>query len=480
MGETLGQRPNKTTLKGNDQFLVRDPDLPKDQRVKRVDFDTVAEALGSSGGGGSSFSVSNTFHTVEQYAVTVGGIRIPCGTGVLRKLDSLGLTSEELAAAFPRSYAYWATQALSITDTESQDSYDWICIQEALLALEAGAATHVHFTGKVYMVACPAKNIYVPGRDKVTNTLYSSKKFCFFGNGASIVIVGESQSLFVPNVVNKAQADIDIQWAKHWENFSLIGNTGITGIGIGNYCNKGGSIKNVYARNFSTGIENRFALYNNIQGCVFFNNQVGVYSGIGSWSDAAYDNSVSQIYISGCEASLTESGVGFMFDQVDSCSLVDSVIEGPNGVTGFAGVMFLNNNSTVAKNFTLRNIHEEVALSDGLFYFDGIDSGLMHVENIYIQKSALLARINNQGGYNQFLFENIVKNDGGNRWKIAYSEEGNTQARFRFVRTKLPSSTDITATCPNIADIVDNANIWDLTGSNKSPVLGQISEYVKL
>jgi len=480
MGETLGQRPNKTTLKGNDQFLVRDPDLPKDQRVKRVDYDTVAEALGGSGGGGSSFSVSNTFHTVEQYAVTVGGIRIPCGTGVMRTLDSLGMTSEELAAAFPRSYAYWASKSLPITETESLDSYDWICIQEAFLALEAGAANHVHFTGKVYMIACNGKSIYVPGRDKVTSSLYSSKKFVFNGNGASVVI-REGVNLFMPDVVDDAQAQVDIQWAKHWENLSLIGySENIQGIGIGNYCNKGGSIRNVYARNFRAAIENRFALYNNIQGCNFFNNSLAVYSGIGNWGGSDYTNSVSQVYVNACEASLIDGGIGFIFEQSDSCSLEDSVIEGPNGVQGIAGVMFQNSASTVAKNFTLRNIHEEVNTLLGLFYFEGIDSGLVHVENIYIQKSPLLATINNTQGYNQFLFENIVKNDGGNRWKIAYQEEANTQARFRFVRTKLPSSEDIKDTCPNASDIVDNGNIWDLSGSNKSPVLGQISEYVKL
>lgn len=479
MSENLGQRPNKTTLKANDQFLVRDPDLPKNQRVKRVDYSVVADALGG-GGGGSTISVSNTFHTVEQYAVTVGGTYIPCGDGTLRMLDSLGLTSLELAAAFPRSYAYWASKSQPITNTENIDSYDWICIQEAFLNLEFGAANHVHFTGKVYMIACNGKSIYVPGRDKVTSSLYSSKKFVFNGNGASVV-VRDGANLFMPDVVDDDQAQVDIQWAKHWENLTLIGySENIQGIGIGNYCNKGGSIRNVYGRNFGAAIENRFALYNHIQGCNFFNNQIGVFSGIGNWTDSDYTNSVSQVYVNACEASLIEAGIGFMFDQVDSCSLVDSVIEGPNGVTGFAGAMFLNSASTVAKNFTLRNIHEEVALSDGLFYFDGIDSGLMHVENVYIQKSALLAKINNQEGYNQFLFENIVKNDGGARWKIAYSEEANTQARFRFVRTKLPSSADITVTCPNASDIVDNGNIWDLTGSNKSPVLGQISEYVKL
>lgn len=478
MGETLGQRPNKTTLKGNDQFLVRDPDLPKDQRVKRVDYDTVAEALGGSGGGGSSFSVSNTFHTVEQYAVTVGGTYIPCGDGTLRMLDSLGLTSEELAAAFPRSYAYWATKSLPIAETESFCSYDWICIQEAFLNLEYGVASHVHFTGKVYMIACNGKSIYVPGRDKVTSSLYSSKKFCFYGNGASVKLV-EGSSLFMPDVADKNQADIDIQTAKYWENLSIIGND-ITGIGIGNYCNKGGAMRNMYVRNFATAVDNRFALYNRMDGCVFFNNGLGVYTGIGDWPDAGYANSVSQVYMNGCEFSLTQGGVGAVFDMCDSCDVQNAVVEGPNGIVAAAGIVFMNSSSTVAKNFTLRNVHEEVECSQGLFYFGGIDSGLMHIENIYMQKSPLLATIQNLEGYNQFLFENIVKNDGGARWKIAYQEEANTQARFRFVRTKLPSSADITVTCPNASDIVDNENIWDLLGSNKSPVLGQISEYVKL
>ena len=479
MGENLGQRPNKTTLKGNDQFLVRDPDLPKNQRVKRVDYDVVAAALG--GGGGSSFSVSNTFHTVEQYAVTVGGIRIPCGTGVVRTLDSLGLSSAELAAAFPRSYAYWATTGFPIANTESTTSYDWICIQEAFLGLELGVSTHVHFTGKVYMLSgVSGKGIYVPGRDKSTSTLYSSKKFCFNGNGASLVVV-TGANIFDPYVVDQAQADLDIQWAKYWENFSLIGySANIQGVALQNHCNKGGSIKNIYARNFSCPIENRFALYNNIQGCVFFNNEMGILSSIGNWIDADYTNSISQVYIKGCEVSVIDGGRGFIFDSCDSCNVEDSVIEGPNGVTALYGIGFVNSSSTLAKNFTLRNIHEEVPCFQGLFYFEGIDSGLMHIENIYIQKSALLATINNLEGYNQFLFENIVKNDGGARWKISYQEDANTQARFRFVRTKLPSSADITVTCPNIADIVDNENIWDLTGSNKSPVLGQISEYVKL
>jgi hypothetical protein len=410
----------------------------------------------------------------------VGGTYIPCGDGTLRMLDSLGLTSEELAVLFPRSYAYWATKSLPIAGVENAASYDWVCIQEAFLNLEYGVANHIHFTGKVYKIACGPRNIYVPGRDKVTSSLYSSKKFCFNGNGASIVII-DGVNLFMPDVVDDAQAQVDIQWAKHWENLSLIGySDNIQGLGIANYCNKGGSIRNVYARNFGTAIDNRFALYNNIQGCNFFNNQLGIYSGIGNWGGADYANSVSQVYVNACEASLIEAGIGFMFDQTDSSSLVDSVIEGPNGVTGIAGAMFLNSASTVAKNFTIRNIHEEVNTALGLFYFEGIDSGLVHVENIYIQKSPLLATINNLQGYNQFLFENIVKNDGGARWKIAYQEEANTQARFRFVRTKLPSSADITVTCPNASDIVDNGNIWDLSGSNKSPVLGQISEYVKL
>lgn len=442
--------------------------------------------LSPSGGGGDTeivtININNTFHTVEQYAATVGSTRIPTGDGTLRTIDSLGMSDAEIQAQWPLTYNY-LLGIDDVLDFKNIISHDFMCISEAYHSLENGVASHVHFTGKSYRVnSWNTQYILIPGYDKVTSSNYRTRVFSFFGNGCAINQGDDNLNLFFRTVTNIADSNQQVTTSKQWYNMNLNGNNSNSGNSlIANVCNDKGLFSGLKIRNLAVGIQSRFALNNTYRDCKFFNCPVGLNTLLGNWIDADESNSISQSLIDSCDFNIPENGVGIILNQAESTDINNVCFQGPNGTSAYAGVYFDGTGSTLSKNLTIRGGRIETNFSEAAFVGLLNDSHIFKVEGVYNQKSDYLISVDGTNGYNRVMIDNMVYNEGGNRWKLKYKDtDGGNKTRFYFSRTKLPKSDNLTQEAPNIAGLIDNANVWQIDGTYKSPVLNQIKEYSPL
>lgn len=225
------------------------------------------------------------------------------------------------------------------------DNIDWAAWQMALkLVSENGGG--IKAKGGTYYLG--TKNLIIAKY---------SKDFQLDGNYAKLISAGTTGYIIGrpnPNDNNDANSMVGLRFTI--KNLWIKGTAGQTGIHLGP--TYGAHYENIHCENLEVGIHLKFALNSYVINCFASDCNIGWIADKGSWAGSTNSNSQSNhSKFLGCRYYTNlNSDAGFIVRASSGVVVENCIVE---GISVRAAIDFDAQNSTVVKDFTIRNLHLE-------------------------------------------------------------------------------------------------------------------------
>lgn len=385
-----------------------------------------------------------------------------------RRLSGLGYSNATAATQWPLTAAEWG--GIVAADTE----YDEVCIQEAMLTLEVSKLRSLYAGASLFLIN--RGGIILPQRWQTSSEGYNNEyddpcMFLLDFQGANVHPKTSgwtsANGIFSSRIpVNDAEAQYALKYVHKICNLKMQGNGG-AGTALLFRASRKLQLDNCHADDFDTGFETRFALnssYNNCTSNNFATYGFHINSGDFGFGDACISYN-HQSHFTGCGTYGSDpASIGMYIRRGDTCSVRDSVFEGPEQLAAFYWDQAA---CPVSKHLIIDNIHVEMGnggypfYADSIFKLRGQDFYNCVISNIYIQSAInqsprgnLINLETTSGATNRIKLANINYSGSGDEYGLKA-----TGGNFRLTLddVQLPGNPQ---TAANVVDTGAYPDIW--------------------
>lgn len=265
----------------------------------------------------------------------------------------------------------------------TSDNIDWAAWQMAVKMATTNGGTVKAKGGTYYL-----------GSKSIVIEKYS-KYFEINGGYSRLVSTGTSPIFSRPSPTDNGDANLMVDLRCSFRNLVLKGTLTQIGIDIGP--SYGAYYQNILGETLGECIHLRFALRTTVENCFATNCIVGWVADRGNWSGVGLANAQSNHTTFRSCRYFGSGDAAFKIIDASGCVIEDCIIEGSSVR---AGIDFDGLNSTVVKDFTVRNTHFECTNgSTESFIKIRMHSGIVTIDKVFGQYASILADIGATSGY---------------------------------------------------------------------------------